>query len=86
VHVRDLDRYGRTVGDVTLPDGRNLSQEVVHAGYAWWFRQYSADYRLATLEARARSGHLGLWADPNPVPPWEWRRSQHETRLRRSGH
>lgn len=83
VHVRDLDRYGRTVGDVRLPDGRNLSQELVHAGYAWWFRRYSGDHRLATLEARARSEHLGLWADPNPVPPWEWRRSQQETRLRR---
>jgi micrococcal nuclease len=85
VSIRGLDRYGRTVGDVTLPDGGNLNQELVRAGYAWWFRRYSADYRLATLEAQARSGHRGLWVDLDPVPPWEWRRSQQDTRLRGRG-
>lgn len=35
VHVTDTDRYGRTVGDVILPDGRNLNREIVQAGYAW---------------------------------------------------
>jgi micrococcal nuclease len=34
VRVRDVDRYGRTVGEVILPDGRNLNQEIVKAGFA----------------------------------------------------
>jgi endonuclease YncB( thermonuclease family) len=85
VSIRGLDRYGRTIGEVTLPDGRNLNEELVRAGYAWWFSRYSADYRLATLEAQARSGHRGLWADLDPVPPWEWRRSRQDTRLRGRG-
>jgi endonuclease YncB( thermonuclease family) len=80
VSVRGLDRYGRTLGDVTLPDGRRLNQELVRAGCAWWFRRYSVDSRLANLEARARAGHRGLWADRDPLPPWEWRRSQPDTR------
>jgi endonuclease YncB( thermonuclease family) len=80
VHVRGLDRYGRTVGDVTLPDGRHLNAELVRAGYAWWFRRYSADPRFATLEAQARSARRGLWAGPDPVPPWDWRRSRASTR------
>lgn len=42
VQVVTTDRYGRTVGEVVLPDGRSLNQEVVRAGYAWWYRQYSA--------------------------------------------
>jgi endonuclease YncB( thermonuclease family) len=32
VSVRRLDRYGRTIGDVTLPDGRSLNQELVRGG------------------------------------------------------
>jgi len=63
VRAKDLDRYGRTIADVILSDGRGLNQEVVRAGYAWWFRRYSADYRLANLEAEARAARVGLWAD-----------------------
>ncbi|MDR4470345.1 MAG: thermonuclease family protein [Nitrospira sp.] len=35
---RDTDRYKRIVGDVFLPDGVNLSYELVRAGLAWWYR------------------------------------------------
>jgi endonuclease YncB( thermonuclease family) len=82
VAQRGLDRYARTIGDVTLPDGRNLARELVRAGYGWWFRRYSADSRLASLEAQARAERRGLWVDPNPTPPWEWRRSQKTRELR----
>jgi endonuclease YncB( thermonuclease family) len=40
--VKDRDRYGRLVAEVLLPDGRLLNQELVHAGIAWWYRQYAA--------------------------------------------
>jgi hypothetical protein len=26
------------------------------------------------LEQQARAGQKGLWADPQPVPPWEWQK------------
>ena len=41
VRVRDVDRYHRTVAEVILPDGRNLNQELVRAGLAWWYQQYA---------------------------------------------
>jgi micrococcal nuclease len=69
----DRDQNGRLVADVRLPDGRSLNAEMVRAGYAWWFRRYSRDPELAQLEAEARETRRGLWADPHPVPPWEWR-------------
>lgn len=74
VQVITTDRYGRTVGEVILPDGRSLNQEVVRAGYAWWYRKYSDDSVLAALEEEASLARRGLWVDANPVPPWEWRR------------
>ena len=67
------DRNGRLLGEVVLPDGRSLNQELVRAGYAWWFRRYSRDVRLARLEEEARQGRRGLWADHAPEPPWEYR-------------
>lgn len=72
--VTDRDRNGRLVADVVLPDGRNLTEEIVRAGFGWWFRRYAAaDTRLRTLEEEARKAGRGLWADSNPVAPWDWR-------------
>jgi len=34
VGVQTTDRYGRLVGEVLLPDGRSLNQELVRAGMA----------------------------------------------------
>jgi micrococcal nuclease len=78
VAIRDTDRYGRLVGEVLLPDGRSLNQELVKAGMAWWYRQYAPhDTTLAQLEAEARTAKRGLWADAHPIPPWEWRQPHH---------
>lgn len=67
------DKYGRTIGDVFLPDGKNLNKELVIAGFAWWYRQYSNDRELEELEQEAKLSQRGLWSDSNPVPPWDWR-------------
>ena len=67
------DRYGRRLAEVFLPDGRSLNQELIRAGLAWWFRKYSKELRLGELERQARVAQRGLWVDPRPVPPWEWR-------------
>jgi micrococcal nuclease len=67
------DKYGRTIGDVILPDGRILNQELIKAGLAWWYEKYSKDMVLRDQEVKARTAKLGLWVYPDPVPPWEWR-------------
>ena len=73
VKATGRDRNGRLLGEVVLPDGRSLNQELVRAGYAWWFRKYSRDVRLARLEEEARQDRRGLWADHAPEPPWAYR-------------
>lgn len=70
------DRYGRTVGTIILPDGRSLNEELVREGYAWHYKAYSKDKNLANLEADARRFKRGLWQDPNPVAPWDFRKQK----------
>lgn len=73
IEVSDHDKYGRTVGDVILPDGRNLNRELVRAGFAWWYKKYSKDQSLGELEAEARAAKRGLWQNFAPVAPWDFR-------------
>jgi hypothetical protein len=81
IQVLGKDRHGRTVADVVLPDGRNVSRELVKAGLAWWYRQYSEDESLGSLEDKARQAKRGLWADPIPIPPWEQRHPKQDRTL-----
>ena len=75
VHIewREVDRHGRPIVSMTI-DGRDVSEEQVRRGLAWVYRAYSLDPDLIQLEERAREAKIGLWADPKPVPPWEWRK------------
>ena len=67
------DRYGRTLGDVYVSEvWVNLA--VIERGMAWFFVKYSKDERLRNAEAKARKSRAGLWQQPSPVPPWEWRK------------
>ncbi|MHC2990731.1 SNase-like nuclease [Pontibacter sp. HJ8] len=70
------DRYGRTVGTIVLPDGRSLNEEMVREGFAWHYKAYSKDKNLENLEADARRFKRGLWQDPNPVAPWDFRKQK----------
>lgn len=70
----DRDRYGRTVAEVILPDGRSLNREMVRAGMAWRYVKYAPNDRdLAGIEAEAKVAKRGLWSQPGAVPPWDWR-------------
>ena len=74
--VKDKDRYGRTVADVISPEGLNINQSLVKLGLAWWYEKYAPeDTVLRDLEKEARENGRGLWSDPNPDPPWEYRKS-----------
>lgn len=67
------DRYGRTVADVQCR-GKDAGTEQVKAGMAWVFDKYAKDYEaLYPIQDAAKAARLGLWADPAPQPPWEWR-------------
>lgn len=70
------DRYGREIAVIHTLDGLNINKEMVRLGMAWHFKKYSNDKSYDKLEKEARAKKIGLWKDPNPVPPWEWRSSK----------
>lgn len=75
VHTTGKDRYGRTLATVILRDGKNLNHELVSQGWCWLYRKYAPDDTvLEELENEARVAMRGLWSDPNPIPPWAWRK------------
>ena len=73
-----LDKYRRTVGTIML-NGHDMNIEQVKAGLAWHFKKYEDEQKpedrrtYAAAEQEARAARLGLWKDPNPTPPGDWR-------------
>lgn len=74
VQEEGKDRYGRWIAHMQV-DGVDVNRRMVAGGNAWHYADYSRDPALATLQEQARSQRLGLWAQPDPVPPWDFRQS-----------
>lgn len=73
IEWKEKDRYGRILGRVYAgKDHVNL--DMVRDGFAWHFKRYSKDQNLSDAETEAREAGRGLWADKDPVPPWEFRK------------
>lgn len=75
VRIVDQDRYGRAVGRVFC-EGQDANLSQVRQGMAWAYERYAKDPAILAAEREARAARRGLWADPNPVPPWQWRRQR----------
>jgi len=73
IRAAGRDRYGRTLARVECR-GQDANLQQVRAGMAWAFKKYLTDPAVARKETAARAERIGLWADPTPIPPWEWRR------------
>ena len=79
VQYEKRDRYGRIVGQVLFRGG-DICLEQVKVGLAWHYKFYQGeqtqeDRQLYTdYEKGARSSRMGLWVEPDPMPPWKWRR------------
>ncbi len=76
---RGRDRNGRIVA-VVLCEGIDVGMEVVATGDCWQDPRYSKCKILARYQESAKLLNRGLWADPNPVEPWRWRRAKLSTK------
>jgi len=83
------DQYGRLVGKVIV-DGQDVNLAQVRAGLAWHYKEYQREQApedrevYARAEEEARAQHFGLWQDPNPLEPSQFRREQREERRGKS--
>ena len=82
------DRYGRIVGRVFLAQCPppecgytiDVGLEQIRAGLAWHYKEYAREqppaerWRYALTELEARSRRSGLWREPDPIPPWSYRK------------
>ena len=78
VKVMATDRYGRTVAMI-YADRTLLNEELVKAGLAWVYWKYCHHPICETwkgFQIGARMDKRGLWADPNRIPPWKFRRKK----------
>jgi endonuclease YncB( thermonuclease family) len=75
-----VDQYGRIVGSVVV-NGHDVALDQVRAGMAWVYVHYqgqlSPNERAAYTAAQrsAKEQHAGIWSEPSPVPPWQFRRA-----------
>ena len=75
------DRYNRVVGKVLSSNGTDVCLEQIARGMAWHYKRYAGEQLVEErisydqAEKTARVAHAGLWADDQPIAPWDWRRT-----------
>ena len=78
-----IDRYGRLIARVLI-DNQDAGLELLKQGLCWVYEKYvgeaSAEIQTSYRDAQdaAQAERVGLWQDPDPIPPWEWRKAEKE--------
>ncbi|MDI1297950.1 thermonuclease family protein [Methylotenera sp.] len=72
VQISGIDKYQRSLGKLEC-NGVDASHYLAERGLAWFYAQYSNDTTIENAAKNARKLTLGLWADEQPISPWEWR-------------
>jgi len=76
----EYDRsYGRFLCKVLLPNGEDVCLDQVKSGMAWHYKQFQDDQipgdrsAYGAAECSAMKAKLGLWSDPHPEQPQDFR-------------
>ena len=76
VEVKNKDRYGRTVA-VIYTDGKNVNEEMVKTGNAWWYQEYAKkDAQFEEYQENAKQKKLGLFSRKGYTEPWNYRKEK----------
>ena len=69
---KSKDKYGRVLGTVFV-GGKDINLQMVRDGYAHHYKRFDNSPAYAAAEIEARQNRRGLWADPNPISPEDYR-------------
>ena len=75
INAIEQDRYGRTIARIRA-NNDDLGETLIENGYAWVYTSYSKNKKLMLLQESAKRMKVGLWQDPDPIPPWKWRKNK----------
>jgi endonuclease YncB( thermonuclease family) len=68
-------RYDRVIALVYV-EGVNIGEEYLTNGIAWWYKPFVPfELGYKHLQEQAQKARKGLWALPDPVPPWKWQKT-----------
>jgi endonuclease YncB( thermonuclease family) len=73
IRFKSIDNYGRVLG-IIYCDGKEINLVMVQSGYAWHYSYYDKTPAYIQAEKDARAEKKGLWQDPNPINPFEYRK------------
>lgn len=80
-HCIKTDPYGRHICQVVIDDS-DMARHQLATGMAWFFARYRRDLtpdlqqQYKAAEQRTRGASTGLWSQPAPTAPWDWRAAQ----------
>ena len=76
IDVQSKDGYGRYLAYAYSPEGKDVSLLMIHEGMAWHFSKYDNNEVYEAAQAVAQKAKRGLWKDPSPIAPWEFRKNK----------
>jgi endonuclease YncB( thermonuclease family) len=85
VDYNKRDRYQRIIGKIML-NGNDINLLQIKRGLAWHYKKYEKEQEVedraiyADAEYLAQRDKVGLWADINPTPPWDFRKQKRESK------
>jgi endonuclease YncB( thermonuclease family) len=71
--------YGRLICKIVLPNGEDADLDQIKAGMAWHYKQYEDEQSptdrqaYAVAECAAMKSKIGLWSEPHPIQPQDFR-------------
>ena len=73
IKVLGEDRYERKLA-ILYCEETNANIYQLKTGMAWVFDHYVSEYEYYKYQNIAKKNKLGLWSQPFPLPPWEFRK------------